>query len=795
MIIKSSITTIFLIFFLSIFCKEIVVGFITCYNYEKLILKTFKEQVKELTYLNDKDITSLAIQRCDLDFPIIELVKVLEDTLNKTIVLEKLSLFGMIIRTEIFVGLENIVDQNFELHIDLPKGKLPINTFSSMSQLQNLFLHISSQNNLPDFIFIQKLKYLNVVFYFKFNTETDCHTLIYNLFNETQKHLQTLEIKNDIYSSNCILRENTFSKMIALENLRISMFAFTNVDDTTFSKLTKLNELHLVGNKLNNFSLDHLPPHLQLLDLGYNNISSINITKSLDNLIELDLRFNKLETLTLDLENQLVNLEKLRLYENPLKHLDIKSPEVLKLKSLDLENVYINNFDFWFWAYQHMETTVMDLSGSYPPCICDLKEKLKLKFNNDDAFENVFRNMYCRVPLSECGLTTFGEFTCHTHICNVYKTLVNPRLEESMCIVFNCSNIEAIELNTKRWFIEQNIIKNIVGNYFPNVHFLFDDISTEIHSFPLISSFEFGIYQKFHISASNSRFKEIGPEIIPSNRSLVELNLKNNLIQEIDIDILEKFRDMKTTLKLSGNPIKCICEKAKMYEEIVSLKNFISDFDNLTCSDGTPFFPNRELCISLWTVLSYIAIVTLSLVSIMLGFYLKYSLEVQVFIYSRGWFPKYFRPESDDTACKYDAFLSFSEKDEKFVLQILKLLEEDQNPPFKVCYHHRDWIIGEQIDTQIINSVEESRKTIIVLSHHFTASHWANMEFTTAHYKMLEEKSPKILLILHGDIETADLRPELKSYIKTTTYLKSDDKWFEKKLLYSLRRPQVMKIA
>uniref|UniRef100_A0A336LF35 CSON011053 protein n=1 Tax=Culicoides sonorensis TaxID=179676 RepID=A0A336LF35_CULSO len=430
--------------------------------------------------------------------------------------------------------------------------------------------------------------------------------------------------------------------------------------------------------------------------------------------------------------------------------------------------------------------------GTYPPCICDLREKLYLKFNNDDAFENVFSKMYCRVPLSEFGLATFGEFRCKVHKFSSYRTKSKKDFK-NLNIVYNWSSSEAMDLERLSMKTNMEIGLNYDDEKFPAIYFLLNDISFEFHSFPLISSFEFRNNQKVHISASNSRFKKIVPEIIPKNGNLVELNFDNNLIQEIDVDILEKFADMKTKLKLSGNPIICDCKKVKMYEKIVSLFYLISDFNKMTCSDGTPFYPNRELCTSLWMVLNYIALAILFLVSIILGFYLKYTLEVKVYVYSRGWFPKYFRPESDDTVCKYDAFLSFSEKDEKIVLQILKLLEEDQNPPFQVCYHHRDWKIGEQIDRQIIESVEESRKTIIVLSRHFIASHWANMEFTTAHYKMLEEKKPKILLILHGDIETADLGPELKSYIKTTTYLKSDDKWFEKKLLYALRRPQAVK--
>lgn len=48
---------------------------------------------------------------------------------------------------------------------------------------------------------------------------------------------------------------------------------------------------------------------------------------------------------------------------------------------------------------------------------------------------------------------------------------------------------------------------------------------------------------------------------------------------------------------------------------------------------------------------------------------------------------------------------------------------------------------------------------------------------------MLEEKAPKLVLVIHGDIgPMKELKPEMRTYIKTTTYLASDNKWFWKKL-------------
>lgn len=67
------------------------------------------------------------------------------------------------------------------------------------------------------------------------------------------------------------------------------------------------------------------------------------------------------------------------------------------------------------------------------------------------------------------------------------------------------------------------------------------------------------------------------------------------------------------------------------------------------------------------------------------------------------------------------------------------------------------------------------------------------MEFRAALYAMIQEKKPKLILITYGDIGPINnLQPEIRSYMKTTTYLTSDERWFWKKLSYSLRRPKTI---
>ena len=93
---------------------------------------------------------------------------------------------------------------------------------------------------------------------------------------------------------------------------------------------------------------------------------------------------------------------------------------------------------------------------------------------------------------------------------------------------------------------------------------------------------------------------------------------------------------------------------------------------------------------------------------------------------------------------KYDAFISYSHHDSEYVENILwKELETPSNtkdPAYKCKVHTRDFIPGEMIPDQIIDSVHESRRTIIVLSEEYVKADWTKMEFKEAHKHSINDK-------------------------------------------------------
>ncbi|XP_001603014.1 toll-like receptor Tollo [Nasonia vitripennis] len=171
----------------------------------------------------------------------------------------------------------------------------------------------------------------------------------------------------------------------------------------------------------------------------------------------------------------------------------------------------------------------------------------------------------------------------------------------------------------------------------------------------------------------------------------------------------------------------------------------------------------------------------------MLGFFFRH--EMRVWLHSRFGVRLFYRHadvDRDDRDKLFDAFVSYSSKDEAFVAEELAPVLEMGNPSYKLCLHYRDFPVGSFIADTIVQAVESSRRTIMVLSENFIKSEWCRFDFKSAHHQVLRDRRRRLILVLVGDVPQRELDPDIRLYLKTNTYLQWGDKLFWEKLRFAL---------
>ncbi|XP_052079026.1 uncharacterized protein LOC127717416 [Mytilus californianus] len=144
----------------------------------------------------------------------------------------------------------------------------------------------------------------------------------------------------------------------------------------------------------------------------------------------------------------------------------------------------------------------------------------------------------------------------------------------------------------------------------------------------------------------------------------------------------------------------------------------------------------------------------------------------------------YFQHYEDDDGKSYDAFISYksSKTDQDFVLkQLYPKLEMEMG--YKLCMHFRDFTPGDVIANNIIRAVEDSRRTIMVISQSYIESEWCRLEYQKAQHEMLKLKH-KIIPVILDEISNMKIDKNLKAILNSVTYIEwpgeSDSKKLEK---------------
>lgn len=329
---------------------------------------------------------------------------------------------------------------------------------------------------------------------------------------------------------------------------------------------------------------------------------------------------------------------------------------------------------------------------------------------------------------------------------------------------------------------------------------------------------------------NNNKIKAIGKEMFNHMQKLQILHLHHNALVTLSV---WKINRAITTITLSYNPWSCDCEFTEMFREWTKKVSSITDLSNIKCvysknnttdigvynesvfEDPKYGFKiieeNGTICTGLpsinnsingnltstKTIISndetnYVAVI----VGILVGFLLlvlvtiiicKYSHGIRALVYARFGIKLCSKDVNhDDREKLYDAFVSYSSKDEAWVTEKLAPMLEHADPSYKLYLHYRDFPVGGYIGDNIIQAVESSRRTIMVLSENFIKSEWSRFEFKSAHHQVLRDRRKRLIVVLLGEVSKKELDPDIRLYLKANKYLRTSDKLFWEKLKFAL---------
>nr|AHL39100.1 toll receptor 1 [Macrobrachium rosenbergii] len=705
----------------------------------------------------------------------------------------------------VFHGCPNLEVLEFENNriTDLPE-----NIFKETVNIKRLNMNRNGLTWLPEKLFSNMTNLENLKL-----KRNGIRSISPGLFEGLEK-LQVLDLQSNVLED---LPVGIFDDLVSIEMLILQNNSLSELPDEIFANCESLQELYLSYNKLNRLLPTMFPNStlMSILDLSNNNLSfSYSRTElSPDNktitvqeyfplahlrgLKRLLLKNNQITEMPLALNTEFERLEVLDLNNNSISYLDHNDltfrsirPMQIDFRNNHIRVINLNHMNFSSNGEKEVSIYVAD-----NPLICNcelykftllaqgkLGDDTVLAVQDDSA-------VTCSNPerLNEAFYVTSIDETSLT--CRLQKCVDNctcmTRAHDKMFFV-DCSyrglkNIPSLKKELLPKDDDYGITLILRNN--------------SITSLDGLGSREYA--GLVNLTIPNNKLSVINETFLPV--TLEVLNVRGNNISFLTTSMVEFLNLTDIQLSIGNNPWKCDCNTAELHKFLRDPDRKILDIHDVSCAN----IPN-EVLISLsdedlcpliqqpFVIASITAVSVCLLVVAILGtvsFY-TYRQDIKVWLFTHRLCLWAVAEEEKDDDKKYDAFISYSSKDEEFVNNILVPGLENEDPKYKLCLHYRDWVPGDYIQNQIHHSVEESRRTIVVLSRNFIENVWGQFEFKAAHSKALKDKTNRVIVIVLGEVPPQDeLDEELRLYLTTRTYLLKTDPKFWEKLRYAMPHP------
>ncbi|ETN70992.1 leucine Rich repeat-containing domain protein [Necator americanus] len=601
---------------------------------------------------------------------------------------------------------------------------------------------------------------------------------------------------------------------------------------------SKVRTASLRGNRIEQLSADQIPDTLEILDLSANRVQHIAAATfaAKTSLRSLDLSDNRLPHLA---EESLladgVHSIDANLRGNPLRC----SCELHWIKKQEIVKRKVNVVDMSETLCTHPVTGKVlpldkvdskDLLCEYsqvcePDCVC-------CQFGNCDCKAvcptgcACFRDALFETNVVRCEHLTEADMkgfspsavpisATHVHLSGLsipilrsHSFLGRPRLEH---LFINGSGIRGIQpkaFNTlpklKLLDLSDNAIVRLSGD--------------EFHKTSAIS----------HLFLNGNRLRTVERGLTEKLPSLTTLSLHNNDLTDVSSALMSSG---VRSLSLSGNAFRCDCtprfsapmwihenrakvvdmDRVRCVENVtesfrnndttvlsayppnvghdvftMSMDEFLRDFNRTICVPASSGFFGQEPQNSILTVIFLTSCAFLLCAMTLLGVSLvrkahndmsqrRYKASSSLNCSST--------PGSSPLPVpllNFDAFVSYSKKDEKMVLeQLCRPLEDEE---YALCLLHRDGPAYHSrlhaISDELISQMEASQCLVIVLTKNFLESEWKTLQIKTSHQLFAKNRSKRVIAVLGEGVDQNLLDEELGQILRKNTCIRQRDHLF-----------------
>ncbi|KAK9969343.1 hypothetical protein ABG768_027524 [Culter alburnus] len=581
----------------------------------------------------------------------------------------------------------------------------------------------------------------------------------------------------DVYSFFQIFRNLTWVN-IANHELTPNDFQSLCVSDPQIVK--QLSFMFLRSNKIDEIVSYQFMcfTNLETLDLSINYISNIEDFAfiGLNNLKELYLRSNKLSYIYQHTFSGLYGLMVLDLHDNHIIHIESNSfGHLINLSTLllgdlnfppDMSPIKLHLSDI-FGIIPFNLSNILISSGLRP-----MQLVIGSNTTLDQALNVHIKGQY--VTIEDCNsslLTSVVTLQIDAAYMSCGNEFIGKYVRSVVSLEFNSMFSDDIgDLSVINQLVHLKTLKlaNIELTKQPNLAVMFHNL-TKLQTLIL----------------ANCRFFFLDGSLTKDLKALtgLVLILKDNV--NVLQNLVEHLISLKY-LKLQGLSLYCSCDNAWLLswvkdnrkvqvhmfnptmKELQCLSdsgidhlNFI-DYAKENCSFEIEFVffasTSAFLCIFIIVVLSY-----------------KFAGQYIAPFYhiASGWFSEALRGNGKHQY-RYDVFVSYSAKDEHWVMEELLPNLERRGPPFlRLCLHSRDFQLGEDIVENITDSIYASRQTLCLVSRNYLSSNWCSLEMQLATYRLQVEHRDILILVFLEMIPSRWLSSHhrLARLVKTRTYL------------------------